>query len=248
MTKKMFGSLAVLALAVFSWAAPAPELTPAVAIREAGRLSVPAYTAIPVAARGADACARAERQVAEGDVVVLERNDGFFGAVAKASNSWAGHVGIALKNARGEWRVYESTAPKGRSNTLCGFVQGSHGRVALKRVRGLDAGKVAGLKAYVGRASNLELPYDYAFNLRARGSLFCSKFVYLAFQSVGLEVGRVQTFRKIHAEYRGAGKEQLFKTFEAHFKKLGHSTFPWEQETVTPGSQLADARHSTIQP
>jgi hypothetical protein len=164
--------------------------------------------------------------------------------VARVSNSWASHVGLAFKDHHtGEWYVYESTVFKGKKTPLCQFLGRAAGdHYAIGRLKKpLSPAKLEALWAWTTDPANYGQNYDLGFDLDEAGTNFCSKFVYNAFRRIGVEIGRVQTFRELFDGFKGPEKERtelvnFFKTF------MLRADLPWARRTVTPASQLEDPR------
>lgn len=68
--------------------------------------------------------------------------------------------------------------------------------------------------------------------------LFCSKFVYLTYRSIDVEVGKLQTFGQLLADNPSAS---------INFWKVWFLGFiPWDRRTVTPASQLNDPKFLSV--
>jgi len=184
-----------------------------------------------------DACFAVTATLAEGVLIFLDIPQILFRKVAAGTNSWTSHVGIAFKNEKGAWVVAESSVPRSKETPLCDYLKrSSKYRFEVKRLnRSMTPAEIDLLR--VTSRSMLKRFYGLGFNFDSH-SLFCSKFVYLAFQAIGLEVGRVQTFRQLLSENPSAS---------ITFWKLWFlGSIPWERRTVTPASQLHDPKFDTV--
>lgn len=185
-----------------------------------------------------EACAAAEAVVAEGDIVFLDSPSFIFRKVAESTKSWTSHVGVVFKNSKGEWIVSESTIPLSKETELCDFLQHSSDYLfEIKRYqRPLTPAELATMKTTAD--SMLGILYNLGFNFDSK-HLFCSKFVYLVYQSVGIEVGRIQSFRQLLAENPNSSALNFWKMWFFGF-------IPWERRTVTPASQLNDPHFQSV--
>lgn len=183
------------------------------------------------------ACAAAESVVAEGDLVFLDIPNVLFRKVAAGTNTWTSHVGIVFKDDNGDWIVAESTVPLSRNTPLCDFLRrSSKFNFEIRRLaRPLTPDEIEGLRATAWDLLNRF--YDFGFNFDS-DRLFCSKFVYLTFESIGIQVGRPQTFREL--------LEDNPEVSLAFWRFWFFGSIPWERRTVTPASQLNDPKFLTI--
>lgn len=184
-----------------------------------------------------EACSAAASVIAEGDLIFLDIPYILFRRVAEGTNSWTSHVGIVLKDEYGAWVVAESTVPLSKKTPLCNYLRRSSDYTfEIKRLnRPLNALDIGKLRTTAN--AMLDRFYNLGFNFDSN-LFFCSKFVYLTYQSIGVEVGRVQTFRELMAE-----NPKVSMTF---WKLWFFGSVPWERRTVTPASQLNDSQFFSV--
>lgn len=185
----------------------------------------------------AQVCEQAEAVVAEGDLVFLDIPVGLFRRVAAATGSWTSHVGIVFRDSRGHWVVDEGAIPLSTERPLCDFLKKSTKyRFEIRRLnRSLNAQEIAQMKVVAN--SHMGEIYDLGFNFDSN-RMFCSKFVYLIYQSISVDVGRLQTFRELFEENPKASL--LF------WKLWYFGRIPFDRRTVTPASQLQDLKFTTV--
>ncbi len=183
------------------------------------------------------ACAKAESQVAEGDLIFLDIPNFIFRNVARGSNSWTSHVGIVFRNETGQWIVAESTIPRSKETPLCQYLKKSSAHTfEIKRLsQGLSQEQVERLRAESNQLLNRF--YGLGFNYDS-DRLFCSKFAYLVYRSIGVEIGQIQRLRDVWEQDNTASLPFWRLWF------LG--SIPWERRTITPASQLNDQQLSTV--
>jgi hypothetical protein len=70
----------------------------------------------------AQVCKETEALVRSGDVLFLDIDDYLFRQVAAATRSWTSHVGIGLRDDKGQLWIFESTTPKSRKVSMCEFM------------------------------------------------------------------------------------------------------------------------------
>lgn len=184
-----------------------------------------------------EACSRAEQAVAEGDLIFLDIPNRLFREVAKSTRSWTSHVGVVVKNPAGQWRVAEGAVPLSQELALCDFLKKSSPYKLEIRRLGRPLGPVEISTMKTTAQSMLGQPYDLGFNFDSRKT-FCSKFVYLVYRSVGIEVGKIQSFQDLLAE----NPQSSLGFWRLWF--LGR--IPFERRTVTPASQLVDSKFTTV--
>ncbi len=184
-----------------------------------------------------DLTSAAESVLKEGDLIFLDIPVLLFRKVAGSTMSWTSHVGIAFKDINGAWIVAESTFPISKKTPLRTYLaKSSNYAFEVKRLRRpLTSTEVRVLKQKAD--SMLHRFYTLGFNFDSKG-LFCSKFVYLTFQSIGTEVGQVVTFRQLRAAHPSAP----FKFWKVWFAGF----IPWDRRTVTPASQLNDPEFISV--
>jgi len=184
-----------------------------------------------------DACAAAASVVTEGDLIFLDIPNVLFRHVAEGTKTWTSHVGIVFKDETDNWIVAESAVPLSREVPLCKFLQSSSEySFEVKRLnRPLNSDELSVMRSTANGLLNRF--YNLGFNFDSE-RLFCSKFVYLTYQSIEVEVGRLQTFRELLTDHPTAAL-----TFW-RFWFLG--SIPWERRTVTPASQLNDPKFISV--
>jgi len=184
-----------------------------------------------------DACSAAKSVLAEGDLIFLDIPNVFFRRVASVTDTWTSHVGIAFKDEFGDWMVAESTVPLSKKTRLCKFLRkSSEYKFEIKRLnRPLTPVEVGKLLATA--SSMLNKFYSLGFDFDSK-RFFCSKFVYLTYQTIGVEVGRLETFRQLLVSNPRASL-----TF---WKLWFFGSIPWDRKTVIPASQLNDPKFISI--
>jgi hypothetical protein len=179
-----------------------------------------------------EACTAAESVLAEGDLIFLDVPDLIFRSVAEASKSWTSHVGVAFKNTDGQWIVSESTIPLSGDTPLCDYLKNSSEfRFELRRLQQpLSPAQIRAMRetalSLAGKFYHLGFDFDSS-------RLFCSKLAYLVYQSAGIEIGRIQTFRQLLEENPDSSSLLFWRLWFLGF-------IPWDHRTVTPASQLED--------
>lgn len=176
--------------------------------------------------------------LAVGDIVFVHIDVLPFRKIARDTMSWTNHVGIVTDISGAEPTVSESTFPFSKHTPLSKFVKRSKDqRATVKRLsQPLTPEQQAALRDAAGK--RLGRFYDTGFNLVSRKQ-FCSRFVYeIVKETLGLEVGKVQTLRVLLDENPNA---------DMRFWRLWYfGRIPWERETVTPASQLNDPTLVTV--
>jgi hypothetical protein len=182
-------------------------------------------------------CHAAASVVAEGDLIFLDIPHFLFRRVAAGTNSWTSHVGIVFKDKNQNWIVAESSVPLSKEIPLCDFLQtSSEYTFEIKRLkRPLKANEISVMR--IKASQMLHRFYTLGFDFESK-RLFCSKFVYLTYQSIGIEVGRLQTFRELLNENPKASL--------AFWRIWFLGFIPWKRHTVTPASQLNDSKFQTV--
>lgn len=181
----------------------------------------------------ASECQKVSQLLKEGDLVFFGLHHTVFLELAKATKSWASHVGIVIKGKNGKWEVAESVIPYSRTTGFCKFIQrGYKAYYEIYRLKkNWQADEIR--KLHQNIQARLGLPYDVWFNFNGSRQ-FCSKFVYEVFNdSKGIEVGQRQTFEDLR---------KLNPTYDFTFWGYWYGgEVPWQQVTVSPGSQLQDS-------
>ncbi len=184
-----------------------------------------------------EACSVAKSMVAEGDLLFTDIPVLPFRKVAETTMSWTSHVGIVFLNEDGEWIVSESKVPMSTETPICDFLKNSaQYRFEVRRLsRPLEKSELVHLRSKA--KSLLGQWYDLGFNFDSN-RVFCSKFVYLVYQSIGIEVGELQTF---HQLMRDNPKSPV------GFWKLWYlGSIPLDRRTISPASQLNDSQFSRV--
>lgn len=183
-----------------------------------------------------DLCAAVSEKVQEGDLLFLDIDSIVFEKVAEATPTWTSHVGVAVYD--NEWFVAESTLLRSKKTPLCRFLERTQeGRFSVRRLKNpLSTVQMNHLKDYLN--SRMDVLYHTGFDYDSSSRLFCSKLVYDAFLSIGIEVGVIKTFRDLLNENPNGST-----TF---WKWWFFGTIPWERRTVTPKDQLADSDFFTV--
>ena len=182
--------------------------------------------------------AQLARSLQVGDIVFTRIGAYPFRKVAEATGTWTNHVGIVLDISGKEPVIGESRFPFSGSTTLSRFVaRSAGGRVAVMRLPTplTEAQQIAIVAAAAQRE---HVFYDTGFDARSHRQ-FCSRYVREVLQEgAGVEVGRVETFRRLLAEAPQA---------DAGFWRVWYfGSIPWQRETVTPASVLHTPGLQTI--
>jgi hypothetical protein len=183
----------------------------------------------------ASLCDKVADHLQEGDLVFLDMDSVIFEQVAIATQTWTSHVGVAVYDEG--WYVVESALIFSRQTPLCSYLKRTQDqRFAIRRLkRDLTASQLAELKDYL--SAQMGVLYDTGFNYDSE-RLFCSKLVYEAFQTIGIEVGQIKTLRDLFNE-NPEGSLTFWKWWF-----LG--SIPWERRTITPKDQLIDSDFFTV--
>ena len=177
-------------------------------------------------------------QIQSGDLVFIGVRSPFYRQVAATCGSWDSHVGIIFREPDGSLVVAESRMPLSCHTTLDRFLaRAADGRFCIRRFRtGLTREQALQLRTEADRRMGkiYHLGFDFDSN-RA----FCSKLVYESFRDgLGLEVGRLETFRDLLQHNPNA---------PVGFWRLWFFGFiPWQRRTVTTTSQLQSTHWQTI--
>ena len=169
----------------------------------------------------------------DGDIIFTSIPNKLYQCVERATNSPTSHVGIAIK-VNSEWFVAESKVPFSCYTPIDEFIARSkNGWYSVKRVSAtLNVRQVILLKSFCDQ--HMGKLYNFGFKYKSARQ-FCSKFVYDAYaQSLGIEVGRLQTFRQLLD-----ANPKASRTF---WRFWYFGLIPWKRVTVTPSSQYEDER------
>lgn len=178
-------------------------------------------------------------ELREGDLIFIAIPNLLYQQVAKGTGSKASHVGIILKNEKGDWIVAESAVPFSRKVSLESFLKRS--KDGWYTVRRLNQPISPEQLAAIHRAADARMGvlYHQGFKFDSK-RLFCSKFAYLVFkEAMGIEVGRLETFRELLA--RQPDTPTLF------WRLWYFGFIPWERVTITPASQMTSPMLTTVQ-
>ena len=176
----------------------------------------------------------------EGDLIFLDINNFAFKKVARATNSWTSHVGIAVRSIKNDrWNVMESTTPIAKETSLENYLSQSDSlRFEIKRLKSELTVEQREKVKQIARSYKFRL-YNFGFDFDKKWSLFCSKLVYLSFlKAADIRIGEVQTFKTLF-ELNGDEPLGFWR-----FWFLGF--IPWSRRTVTPASQLNDSKLKTV--
>lgn len=183
------------------------------------------------------ACAVAQENISEGDIIFTDIPSLPFRKIAETTKSWTSHVGLIFLNDHQQWVVAESKVPLSQVTLLCDFIKRSdRSRFEIRRFeRPLDQSEIFKMK----QASKQMMGKWYGLNFNFNSKkLFCSKFVYLVYQSIGVSVGQTQTFSELLNENPAAPL--------AFWRLWFFGFIPWKQITVSPASQLRDGEFRTV--
>ena len=173
-----------------------------------------------------------------GDVIFIAIHSPVYQMIARTAQSWDSHVGIIFRDANGELVVAESRVPFCAYTTLDKFLARSvNGQFAIRRLHdALTGEQAAQLRAECDR--RMGGIYHLGFDFDAPRQ-FCSKLVYETYRAaLGIEVGRLETFREMLASNPAA---------PVGFWRLWFFGFiPWNRRTVTPTSQLRSSVLKTV--
>ncbi len=183
-------------------------------------------------------CRDVSLKLKNGDLVFIALENPIFHKVAEGTNSWTSHIGVAFREPRGNWNVWESTFPFAKKTPICDYVEkAGFGLLEIKRtIQPLTSEEIKLLKLSINE--KMGSPYDHGFNLDRPYTYFCSKLVYSAFLNINREIGKVETLRSL---------AEANPSFDLTFFKFWYFTgIPWDRRTVTPASQLRDEDLKTI--
>lgn len=195
------------------------------------------WTAIAADIPKSQSCKDVIEVLQEGDLVFTSNRSYVFRQVEKDTLSWTSHVGIAFKHGA-TWMVYESKVPLSKISYICDFINRSKDeRVAVTRYSSALTSEQVGLLKFAS-AQQLNIRYDLGFEYLDSKSMFCSKYVYNAYQTIGIEIGQLETLGSL-----------LLRNPEANmsfWKTWFLGQVPYDRLTITPASQLIDPKFLTI--
>lgn len=179
----------------------------------------------------------------DGDIIFQSNFDPQALAITFASRSIYTHTGIIKKTPEG-YNVIEAAHSVGEIS-LSKWVARGLKRFAVYRYKGLTpeqgAKVVAATKRYYGR------PYDIYFYFDD-SKIYCSELPYLAYQDIGLEIGKVETFSELSLDNKFAQTliEQRWEGYPAC--KGQHYTFKQCYDVIMSGKiitpvSIADDEH-----
>ncbi|MBI1839694.1 MAG: hypothetical protein HYR88_02440 [Verrucomicrobia bacterium] len=169
-------------------------------------------------------------RLSAGDLVFIRSGSYLYGQVAHLTRTWTSHVGVLFKNQIDRWVVAESRIPRVVYTPLSSFLMRSaSGLFAIERMReGVSEEMASELKKAADRRMGLR--YSLGFDFDSRGE-FCSKFAYEIYREVlGVEIGRVETFREL-VDRSDDARLWFWRCFF-------FGSIPWDRRTVTPASIL----------
>ena len=164
----------------------------------------------------------------DGDLIFIRSGSYLYQKVADMTRTWTSHVGVLFGGEHGEWMVAESRVPKVVYTPLETFLSRSVSRrFAVERLRqGLETDAIKELRQAANKRMGRR--YDLGFDYDARGE-FCSKFAHeIYLEALGVEIGKVETFREVVE--KGSGVPLWF------WRLWFLGSIPWERRTVTPAS------------
>ncbi len=185
----------------------------------------------------ASLCDRVAQNLNEGDLIFLDIDSVIFEQVAKATQTWTSHVGVAIYK-ESQWHVAESTLPLSKITPLCKYLSKTQDeRVEVRRlVQPMSEQQMLLLKDELSQ--HMGIFYDTGFNFES-SKMFCSKLVYVVFKSaLDLEVGSIKPLKVLLKE-NPDGNTTFWKWW--YFGNI-----PWERKTVTPKDQLIDEDFITV--
>jgi hypothetical protein len=224
------------------------EISPAraarsIALRNLFCLGLAALPLLPVQASAwgshkEDWVSEVTPQLQDGDIIFIRIANPFFREVAKTSQSWESHVGIAFRNSDGRWMVGESTIPVAKFTTLERFVKRSEDhRFMVKRLKGgLNAEEALKLREAALKRNGVLYHLGFKYD---SSRMYCSKYVYDSYlEATGEKIGELQTFR----ELLEANPHAPVGFWRLWF--LG--SIPWDRRCVTTTSEIQSPRLVTV--
>ena len=175
-------------------------------------------------------CKPDSERLSEGDLVFIRSGSYLYGQVAHLTRTWTSHVGVLFKDQIDQWVVAESRIPRVVYTPLSSFLMRSaRGLFAIERMRdGISEEGALELKRAADRRMGMK--YSLGFDFDSQGE-FCSKFAYEIYREVlGVEIGRVETFREVVEKSEDA---RLW-----FWRCFFFGSIPWNRRTVTPASIL----------
>ncbi|MCX4026265.1 hypothetical protein H0A36_20835 [Endozoicomonas sp. SM1973] len=175
--------------------------------------------------------------IKEGDLLFISIRSPLYKQVAKTTNTWVSHVGIALFE-NGQWVVAESAVPFSRKTPLNKYINRTVGtQLSIRRLnQPLSEEQLSGIKSSINK--RLGILYHLGFKYDSKLQ-FCSKFVHEVFsESLSIQLGKIETFNELLKSNPSTNLT---------FWRLWYlGRIPWQRETVTPYSQLIDEQMYTV--
>lgn len=175
--------------------------------------------------------------IKEGDLLFISIKSPLYKQVAKTSNTWVSHVGIALLEGD-QWVVAESAVPFSRKTPLKKYIQRTVGtQICIRRLnQPITTDQLSKIKTSLEK--RLGTLYHLGFNFDSRLQ-FCSKFVHEVFsEALAIQLGKVETFNNLLLS--NPSTNLLF------WKLWYFGRIPWQRKTITPYSQLIDKQMHTV--
>lgn len=121
-----------------------------------------------------------------GDIIFTKEKGplGFFSLVAKATGTWATHIGVVVgKDNQNNWIIAESTFPYSRIVSLDNFISRAEGQIEIRRIKGCLKKEY---KNKLSKEANILMGqrYDPWFG----EGLYCSKLVYEIYNRIGIKI------------------------------------------------------------
>lgn len=212
-------------------------------------------------------CDLARENIKEGDLIFLDLPTKLYDKVESVSQSWASHVGIAMKDRRGRWVVYEQKPVINanpfklignvwrRENAiptkLCKYIgRAQDGQHAVLRLKGRTLSQSDLRKLMRGVRQEMQKLYDFSFDFDLHRKSYCSKLVWRMYRNIGVTVGRVQTFAELENNILDKNEsrdlERWFTRFPWSRLTRNRGSVDWCRQTITPASQLRDRQFEVV--
>jgi hypothetical protein len=181
-----------------------------------------------------------ENDLHVGDLIFARIDNFLYRRVARVSGGWTSHVGIVLKDDDGRWVVFQSRPVYSQKTPFCAFVKHySKTRIAIARYK--QPGEFfpdEQRRLLAAAKKRLHVRYDLHFNLEARKTTFCSKFVdEIYFEALGIHIGKVEDFGDL---LKNVENSPYLKGDMKFWNRWFWGKIPWDQKTLTPNTQLND--------
>jgi len=179
----------------------------------------------------------------DGDLIFQESRSSQSAAILAATGSHFTHMGIiALKNGKPE--VVEASGKVRRIGLDRWLKQGLGGKYAIYRLANLTTGQAA--RAVRKAESFGGKPYDIFFRF-GNDRIYCSELPLLAFRSVGIELGKIETIEQLNTATPQV-RTLFLKRWKAHpdCRAARSADACWQivlrQRLVTPASIAQDKK------